>query len=139
MPLTDVAAAIDTLAGTVKVRRYPDTYTAGMYDPDTGRWEPNRPWNADATETSIQAVVLSKGGPFRGTMHINDVPEGVYADAEWQIWTRYSLRLDDDSNGTKGDEILWNGEWHRLLWLWPRREGGFTKALMGAIRDRGRT
>jgi hypothetical protein len=134
MALTDAADAIDAFAIPVTRRRYEAMGRDGLYDRDTGKWIDNVPWNPGPAETTIQAAVLAmKPSTLR------DLPEGVRADAVATIWSRSNLRAADDSTGTVGDEILWRGEWYRVTFLWPRPEGGFTKAALGAIRDRGRT
>lgn len=133
MPLTDAALAIDFYAVPVPMRRYGDTYTAGLYD-ETGNWNENVPWNPEPVETTIQAFATSPR-----PRDIQNLPEGVQELVTWTVWTRTDLQADDDTIGARGDELKIRGEWCRVVWLWPRREGGYSKALLGVIRDRGRT
>lgn len=70
---------------------------------------------------------------------IRDLPEGIVVDVRWTMWTRAALRVSDDDTGVPTDEFEWQGERYHILHIWPRREGGYTKAALGVIRDRNRT
>lgn len=120
--------AIDRRARPTPIR----TVRAGAYV--DGIWTP-----AEPVQGEIRAFIAAASA--NDLQHVLRVaPEGDWSQAEWCIWTRHPLRLADDGcEQTASDEIFWAGEWHRVHYAWPRIEGGFTKGIMRAVRDRGRT
>lgn len=108
------ALAIDFYARDVSLTRT----SAGYFDqtpgsPTFGDWIEG----GESTST-IRATVQ----PAQGRQ-LQDMPEGVRSEAQWLIWSRTELKLDD----TIGKD----GKTYRVIHLWPRDEGGFYRAAMG--------
>ncbi|QJD54316.1 hypothetical protein [Aminobacter phage Erebus] len=55
-----------------------------------------------------------------------DVPEGVRAEARFLLWTRSELALDD--------VVIYGGARYRVVYTWPRPEGGFNRAALGLTK-----
>lgn len=108
--MIDVAQAIDdeTVDGVLKVRNV-DTYDAGG----------NAVLGA-VTSTQIRIVVQ----PVTGKM-LMDLPEGVRDQVKYAIWTRSEISMDN--------EIVYDGETYRVMYLWPRPIDGFFKAGIGKL------
>lgn len=123
MDFSHAAIAIDMMAKPV-TRHF---MGSGSYDGTN--WDAGTP----AIE-QIQAVVHA---PTQ--QDIRDLPEGIVADVRWTMWTRAQLNISNDDLGLPTDEIEWQGQRYRIPFIWPRREGGYTKAALGIIRDRGRS
>ncbi|CTQ67129.1 phage head completion protein [Roseibium alexandrii] len=106
--MLDVSLAVGALAKTVVLK----TRDAGEYDQ-------NGNWIAGAeTSQNIQATVQ----PMRGRQ-LEDLPEGIRTEAKWLIWSRWDLAVDD--------HIETGGETYRVMYVWPREEGGFTRGVLG--------
>lgn len=87
-----------------------------------GAWNDDGEWAGETTaDTAILAVVQPATG-----QKLQDLPEGERNDAEFFLWTRSDLALDD--------LILYAGKTHRVIHRWPRPEGGFTRAAIGRLR-----
>lgn len=129
MDLSHVSRAIDILAKPIKIRRYSETYDVGLYD-DNGRWNDPNP----ATEDTIRGAIFTTT-----PNEVRDLSEGVRTEARWTLWTRSEIFSANDAIGKPSDEIEWGGSWFKILLIQPRREGGFTKAFLGVMDDRGRT
>jgi hypothetical protein len=86
----------------------------GQYNAD-GLWV-----NETTQDTTIVAVVQ----PAKGAQLL-DLPEGERADARYFLWTPATLALDDVVN--YGDAN------YRVSFVWPRPDGGFTRAAVGLI------
>ncbi|MBB4063684.1 hypothetical protein [Gellertiella hungarica] len=102
------AAAIERRAVSVTLRRR----SAGAYDLD-GRF-------IDGSETSepIKAVIQPAGGN-----QLRDLPEGIRTEANWMIWSRSPIAVDD--------RIISSSVSYRVVYVWPRAEGGFFRAALG--------
>lgn len=108
--MIDVAVAIDGEAWTVQLtRKAVGTYVDGHYLPGT------------ATTTSIRATIQ----PAKGTQ-LMDLPEGVRREALHLLWSRSTVLLDDT--------IIDGAISYRVMFIWPRREGAFTRAALGMLR-----
>jgi hypothetical protein len=133
MVLEVSAVAIDPFAVSVMRRRFYPTGEAGLYD-ESGRWNEISPENIPARETAIKAFIVAIN-----PHEVQNLPEGIRAAARWVMWTRAEIQAPDDTQGLLGDEILWADEWQGVLATQPRREGGFTRAVLGPVRERGRS
>lgn len=117
-------------AATVPIRRHYRTGETGVYNPDTGLWDETSPEWIPPEETTIQAFIAAPS-----PHDIQNLPEGIRTEARWTIWTRADLKATDETQGLMGDEILWADAWWSVVHIWPRREGGFTKAVLGLIAE----
>jgi hypothetical protein len=86
----------------------------GSYN-DGGVWVPASP-----VVSAIDAMIQ----PARGVQLI-DLPEGIRAEAGFFLWTRSAL--------TVGDRITHSGAIYRVLFVWLRADGGFTRAALGLL------
>lgn len=133
--MLDLAAtAIDFMinlrggAATVLIRRHYRTGGTGVYDPDTGLWNEASPEWIPPDGSTIQAFIAAIS-----PHDIQNLPEGVRAEARWTVWTRDDLTATDETRGLVGDEIFWADAWWGVIQIWPRREAGYTKAVLGLI------
>ena len=108
--MIDVAAAIDGEAVNVLLNRE----ATGHYDGD-GNWIPGA-----AASSAIRAAIQPASG-----RQLMDLPEGIRAEARWLAWSRSEIRLDDT--------IAHGGSNYRVMFVWPRAEGGFWRAAMGLL------
>lgn len=72
------------------------------------------------TTTPIKAVIQ----PATGNQ-LKDMPEGVRTEAGWICWSRSEMKVDD--------RITNKGTTYRVLFDWPRDEGGFYRAALGKV------
>jgi hypothetical protein len=72
------------------------------------------------TSNTIQAVVQPASG-----RSLEDMPEGVRQEARYLAWSRSEIRNDD--------QIIHAGLTYRVVYVWPRLEGGFYRAAMGLL------
>lgn len=106
----NAAAAIDRRAiAMVRRRRGP-----GDYD-DGGTYIEGLPVSAP-----IKAVIQPASGD-----QLKDVPEGLRTEANWIVWTRTDLELDDVIDASNVS--------YRVVYVWPRAEAGFYRAALGRI------
>ncbi|TAY66548.1 hypothetical protein ELG88_09780 [Rhizobium leguminosarum] len=101
--------AIDRRAISMTLtRRAPDSY-----DPDTGK-----------AITGVPAVIPIKAviQPATGNQ-LRDLPEGVRTEAQWLLWSRSQVQLDDT--------VTHKGINYRVVYVWPRDEGAFYRAALG--------
>ena len=110
--MIDVALAIDGEAVPVTLK----TRTAGSYS-DTGDWV-----SGVQTSSSIMATIQPGSVRDSGTM-LKDAKEGVRAEAEWIVWSRSAIAIDD--------VITHASVTYRVIFVWPRAEGGFYRAALG--------
>lgn len=108
--MIDVAIAIDGEA--VNVSR--TTRGAGGYDAD-GNGVPGAP-----ATTTIRAAIQPASGN-----QLMDLPEGMRTEARWLLWSRSEVKEDD--------EIGASGINYRVMYVWPRAEGGFFRAALGRL------
>lgn len=108
--MIDVAIAIDGEAVNVALSRK----AAGSYNSD-GDFVPG----AEAPST-IRAAVQPASG-----RQLMDLPEGIRNEARWLAWSRSEIRLDD--------KLTHSGSVYRVMFVWPRMEGGFHRAAMGLL------
>lgn len=112
--MIDLARAIDAEAVSVTLTREAE----GGYstDPETyGKWVPG-----GKTEAQIRAAIQPASG-----RQLNDLPEGIRNEARWLIWTRSVITL--------GDTISNGGSEYRVMYVWPRIDGGFWRAALGLL------
>lgn len=107
-----VAIAIDRLAVDVSLTRA----TAGGYNED-GEWVPGA-----STTATIRAAIQPASGN-----QLMDVPEGMRTEARWLLWSRSEVR--------ENDTVTSGGVSYRVMYLWPRAEGGFYRAAIGRLPD----
>lgn len=104
------AVSIDRRAiPMTRARQAADTYDTG------GNLIPGA-----STTVSIKAVIQ----PAMGNK-LMDVPEGIRTEAGWFVWSRSELAVDD--------RITNKGVTYRVLFAWPRDEGGFYRAALGKV------
>lgn len=112
--MTGAVSAIDRRARPVTLTRPGEGYYDSVGDYEAGV----------ATVSTIRAVVQPAGG-----RELMDLPEGVREEAQYLIWSRTDL--------TKDDIITYRAEDFRVVHVWPRHEGGFTRAAMGLKATEG--
>lgn len=112
--ITSAAAlAIDTYAVPVtRTRRAAGAYVAGVFTPGA------------ATTATIQAAIFAIT-----PRALQDLPEGIRSDAKWTAWSRSDLRTA--AGDLPADTLTWQGATWRVIHVWPRIEGEFTKATLG--------
>lgn len=108
--MIDVAIAIDGEAVNVSLT----TRAAGGYD-ENGNGVPG----AETTSTIRAAIQPAKGN------QLMDLPEGIRTEAGWLLWSRAELKVDD--------QITAGTVQYRIMYLWPRAEGGFHRAALGRL------
>ncbi|KQV28103.1 hypothetical protein ASC97_07070 [Rhizobium sp. Root1203] len=86
---------------------------ADSYDQNTGKAIEGAP-----TTTPIKAVIQ----PATGNQ-LRDLPEGVRTEAQWLLWSRSEVVLDDTVTHKSID--------YRVVYVWPRDEGAFYRAALG--------
>lgn len=99
---------------------------------------------------SARAKIMATIQPVRGNQ-LMDMPEGIRTEAGWMIWSRSEIRLDDVIGSTgggflsfgpylllfAGNQLVFNAQpaidsiTYRVLYVWPRMEGGFYRAALG--------
>lgn len=112
--MIDLAKAIDAESVTVTLSREAE----GSYStaPETyGEWAPG-----EKTETSIRAAIQPASG-----QKLNDLPEGIRNEARWLAWSRSAMAL--------GDVISHGGAKYRVMYVWPRIDGGFWRVALGML------
>jgi len=102
--------AIDRRAIPVQITRR----AAGAYNADGEFIE-----GASSTDT-IRAAIQPASG-----RQLMDLPEGIRTEARWLLWSRSDLSLDD--------RITAQGLTYRIMFVWPRLDGGFTRAALGLL------
>lgn len=90
--------------------------TDGSYNA-TGDWVPGVPVDVPAT---------AEVHPATGKKLL-DLPEGIREEAEFFLWTQSALALDD--------VVVYGGANYRVTSVWYRPEGGFTKAVLGKLKQ----
>lgn len=105
--MINVAIAIDGEAVNVTLTQP----GAGAYV--GGKWVPG----AAATSTIRAAIQPVKGN------QLMDMPEGIRTEAGWIAWSRSPMKVDD--------QITASGVLYRVLFDWPRMEGGFYRVALG--------
>jgi hypothetical protein len=108
----DVALAIDAEAVTVQ---WFASIGAGSYGTD-GKWSPG-----SGTSTDIQAAIQPATG-----RNLVDAPEGIRAESDFAIWTRSAIVLNQ--------QIAYDGERYKIIWLAPRPQDGFRKGALGKVK-----
>lgn len=88
----------------------------GFYDAG-GNWV-----SEGFTTQMIDAVVQPAGGTA-----LRDLPEGERKEAQYFLWAQSAVALDDI--------VIYGGNEYRIVFIWPRPEGGYTRAAMGRKRD----
>jgi len=109
--MIDIAVAIDGEAVSVSITRQ----GSGGYWNDDGEWVPGGP-----STSTIKAAIQPANGN-----QLMDLPEGLRVEARWLLWSRSEVKLDD--------AITSGGVSYRVMYLWPRMEGGFYRAAMGRL------
>lgn len=108
--MIDVAIAIDGEARNVTLT----TRAAGAHNAD-GDFVPG-----SATSTTIRAAIFPASGN-----QLRDMPDGIRTEAGWVCWSRSALAVDN--------QITADGIAYRILFAWPRPEGGFHRAALGRV------
>lgn len=88
--------------------------TGGAYV--SGKWVPADP----AIQNDVPVVIQPTSG-----RELRDLPEGLRIEAKYSLWSLGSLALND--------VIVYAGKRYRVIFLWERPEGSFTKAALGLI------
>jgi hypothetical protein len=110
--MIDVAVAIDGEAVNVsRIRNIPGAHN------DDGEFVPGGP-NTSTIRAAIQ--------PVKGNQ-LMDMPEGIRTEAGWIAWSRSDMLVDD--------RITSGAITYRVLFTWPRAEGGFYRAALGRLPD----
>lgn len=109
--MIDVALAIDGEAVNVSLKRN----AAGHYD-QNGKWIPGV-----LSTSTIRAAIQPATG-----RQLEDLPDGIRNEARWLVWSRAEIRLDD--------VITHAGSGYRVIFVWPRADGGFHRAALGLLK-----
>ena len=88
--------------------------TGGAYV--SGKWVPSAP----TTQNNVSVVLQPTGG-----RELRDLPEGIRKEAKYSLWSPGTVVLDD--------VIVYGGKRYRVIFVWERPEGTFTKAALGLI------
>lgn len=114
--MIDVAIAIDAEAVSVSLTKR----AAGGFNAD-GDFVPGT-----ATAASIKAAIFpyADGNQKAGNL-IEDESEGIRTEAEWTMWTRSAVAVDD--------QVTYGGVDYRVIKVRPRIEGGFYRAILGRL------
>lgn len=108
--MIDVGIAIDGEAiDVIRTTRAPDGYDAN-----------GKALKGAAAATAIRVAIQPASG-----RQLMDLPEGVRSEARWLLWSRSEVKLDD--------EIASEGLVYRIMYVWPRAEGGFFRAALGQM------
>ena len=86
--------------------------SAGSYDLD-GRYIPG---------TDIVTAISGVIQPASGNQ-LKDLPEGIRTEAQWLVWSRSEISVDD--------HLTYGSVSYRVVYAWPRAEGGFYRAALG--------
>lgn len=100
--------AIDRRAISMQRKRVVE----GGYDADGNAVE------TDVATAPIMAIIQPATGD-----KLRDAPEGIRTEAGWLCWSRSELKVDD--------KIIHKDITYRVLFDWPRDEGGFYRAALG--------
>lgn len=107
--LPNVARAIDRFSVKVTLSTSsPGVYVDGIYQGN------------NTSDSSIMAAIQ----PATGNQ-LMDVPEGLRTEARWLCWSRSIMKVDDI--------ITHDGIKYRVVFDWPRNEGGFYRAAIGRM------
>lgn len=106
----DVSPALALLAQPVSV----ETRAADTYD-GNGNRVPGAP-----IVVSISATVQPASG-----RQLMDMPEGIRDEARWLIWSAFAFETDH--------RVQLNGQTYKVLHVWRRQYGGFTRAALGLL------
>lgn len=117
--MIDVAIAIDAEAVNVTRSRS----GAGAYD-DDGNWVAEAPESVTIRAT-IQPATGNKLLDVPEGMRTASDPSGSQVNAGWLLWSRSDVALND--------EITHKAVKYRVMYVWPREEGGFYRAAMGRL------
>ncbi|SHF60892.1 hypothetical protein SAMN02745157_2533 [Kaistia soli DSM 19436] len=93
-----------------------------LYQTQPTTYVNHKPVTHDPIEIAIRGVIQ----PAKGNQ-MQDMPEGVRIDAGWLLWTRAEVGEGDivaDAAGLR----------YRAMWLCPRAEGGFVRAVLERFR-----
>jgi hypothetical protein len=110
--MIDLGPTVEALAGPIQILRK----SGGSYNAQ-GKWVGEQRAPEDATAV-VQPATGSK---------LLDLPEGERFEAQFFMWTRSALTLDD--------MVVHDGSKYRILHAWPRPEGGFTRAVLGSTYE----
>jgi len=129
MDLTGAAMAIDMIARPVTLSRP----AVGSYV--DGRWVEA----ASGTSTIMAAILAISPRDMANLRNLMDLPEGQSTRATRSIWSRTPLFNADEASGRRPDEIVDGGVRYRVVAVFDRIEGGYYKAALERVVDRGRT
>ena len=110
--MIDLGPTIEALAGPIQILRK----SGGSYD-SQGKW---------VGELSTPEAATAVVQPATGSKLL-DLPEGERFEAQFFLWTRSPVTLDD--------MVVYDGKKHRILFVWPRPDGGFSRAVLGSTDE----
>jgi len=115
----NVGIAIDAFAVSVTRTRKAD----GSYNAD-GVWIPGTP-AAVAIKATVQPV---SGDGVKSSLgrELMDMPEGIRTEAKYIAWSRSELLVDD--------AIAYKSGNYRVLFVWDRDTGGFSRGVLGSLK-----
>lgn len=90
--------------------------TVGSYNA-AGKW---------VTSNSVPASILATVHPADGSQLMN-LPEGIRSEARYLMWAVVDV--------AQGDIVVFNGSRYKVIYKWPRPEGGFTRAALGLMTN----
>lgn len=113
--MIDVAHAIDAEAISITWRRR----MPGSYDDDGEAVDGSE--QVRSIRAAVQPMSLERYGSV-----LKDVIEGARTEALWMVWTREDIGLDD--------VLIIGGIPYRVMFTWPRHDGGYVRAAVGRVR-----
>ena len=117
MSLTDVACAIDEMIACTNQVIERVTYAAGAYV--DGRWV-----EGATTSTVIAGVIWDAPENL-----LRDLPEELRREDMRLLWTREEF--NEETTTVQMDHFTYDGATWNIVKIYKRREGGYTKALLG--------
>lgn len=117
------ALAIDMVAVTTAVLT---RFAAGGFV--DGKWTEGSP--------STYSIRIADQPP--APRDLERLPEGERTKEFRSVWTRAVLRTADETAKTSADELTFKGGTWKVVAVFDRAEGGYTKAMVERVHDRQR-
>ena len=99
-----------------------------LYQTQPATYVDHKPVTPAPIEVAIRGVV-QPGQDVRAAKGngLTDELEGTRIEASWLLWTRATVAEDDVIKDAAGIR-------YRIMWLWPRAEGGFFRAALERLK-----
>jgi hypothetical protein len=90
---------------------------------NSGAWVGGN-WIADATEVPGYGIIEPAS-----SRDVQMIPEGDRVTGMMAFWSSAPLYITDAAAQVTSDQITWNGELYRLLFVYPWSDFGYYKAI----------